>query len=109
MQEKTRSKKIYDLSNKMLTVLLYFVCCSYSSAIAQRNNDLIGKIYRDSVLVKLADLLETKYVLPEMAGKYAEEFKKKYESGSYESYSNPKEFAEKIITDLILSWSGVKI
>ncbi|MHA2031077.1 MAG: S41 family peptidase, partial [Candidatus Kariarchaeaceae archaeon] len=32
---------------------------------------------------------------------YAEEFKKKYESGYYKSYTNSKEFAEQITADLI--------
>jgi tetratricopeptide (TPR) repeat protein len=53
------------------------------------------------VVQKIESLLETKYVLPELAKKYAEIFKKKYESGYYKSYTNSKEFAEQITTDLI--------
>lgn len=101
MQEKMRLKQIFYLSNILLTVLLYSVGISSSFVIAQQDNNMSDKAYKVEVLQKIASLLETKYVLPEMAKKYAEEFKKKYERGSYESYTNPKEFAEQITADLI--------
>ena len=101
MQEKIRLKQIFYLSNILLTVMLYSVGICDSFVIAQRDNNMSDKAYKVEVLQKIASLLETKYVFPEMAKKYAEEFKKKYDRGSYESYTNPKEFAEQITADLI--------
>ncbi|MFQ5821338.1 MAG: S41 family peptidase [Candidatus Heimdallarchaeota archaeon] len=101
MQEKLRLSKIFDLSNILLAAILYSVCICNSFVIAQQDNNLNDNVYKVRVLQKIGSLLETKYVLPEMAKKYAEEFKKKYELGSYESYTNSKEFAEQITADLI--------
>jgi soluble cytochrome b562 len=53
------------------------------------------------VFQEIYSLLITKYVLPDKAAGYAEEFKKKYESGCYNSYTNSKEFAGQITTDLV--------
>ncbi|MGD9344908.1 MAG: S41 family peptidase [Candidatus Aminicenantes bacterium] len=59
------------------------------------------KTYKTEILRKIARLLEVEYVIPEMAKHYAEEFTKKYESGTYDAFTNPKEFAEQITADLI--------
>ncbi len=101
MQEKFRLKLILNLSIILLTVMVYSIGICNSSVIAQQDNDISDKAYKVEVLQKIANLLETNYVIPEMAKKYAEEFKKKYEHGSYESYTNPKEFAKQITADLI--------
>jgi len=101
MQEKIRSKLILNLSIILLAFMPYSVGICNSSVLAQQENDISDKAYKVEVLQKIANLLETNYVIPEMAKKYAEEFKKKYEHGAYESYTNPKEFAEQITADLI--------
>ncbi|MFC1528711.1 S41 family peptidase [Candidatus Latescibacterota bacterium] len=101
MQEKSRLNILFSSSYILLTVMLYSVFICNSFVIAQQDNNLSDKVYKVGVLQKIESLLETKYVLPEMAKKYAEEFKKKYEFGSYESYTNAKEFAEQITADLI--------
>ena len=101
MQEKIRLKHIFYLSNIFLTFMLYSVGICNSSVIAQRNNNMGDKAYKLEVLQKIASLFETNYVIPEMAIKYAEEFKTKFESGSYESTTNPKKFAEQVTEDLI--------
>jgi tetratricopeptide (TPR) repeat protein len=101
MQEKIRLKQIIYLSNIFLTVMFSSVGICNSSVIAQQGNNISDKDYKVEVLQKIASLLETNYVIPEMAEKYAAEFKKKYEYGSYETYTNPKEFAEQITADLI--------
>ena len=101
MQEKIRLKQIFYLSTILLTLILYSVGISSSFVIAQQDNNMSDKTYKVEVLQKIASLLETKYVFPEMAKKYAEEFRKKCERGFYESYTNPKEFAEQATADLI--------
>ncbi|MFC1556651.1 S41 family peptidase [candidate division KSB1 bacterium] len=101
MQEKSRLDTIFSSSGILLTVMLYSVCICNSFVIAQQDNNLSDKAYKVGVLQKIESLMETKYVLPEMAKKYAEEFKKKYESGAYESYTNANEFAGQITADLI--------
>ncbi|UCF04057.1 MAG: S41 family peptidase, partial [bacterium] len=101
MQEKIRSKQIFHLLNILSTIILFSVCICTSLVIAQPDMNMSDKAYKSEVLQKVASLLETKYVVPELAKQYAEEFKKKYERGSYESYTSPKEFAEQITADLI--------
>jgi tetratricopeptide (TPR) repeat protein len=101
MREKIRLKQILYLSNIILALMIYSFGICNSFAIAQHDIDLSDKAYKVKVLQKIASLLEAEYVIPEMAKKHAEEFKKKYESGSYDSYTNPKKFAEKITVDLI--------
>ncbi|MGD8538673.1 MAG: S41 family peptidase [Candidatus Aminicenantes bacterium] len=101
MLEKRRLKRIFDLPHILLTLLLYsFVFCT-SFGIAQQDKDISDNAYKAEVLQKIASLLETKYVFPERAKQYAEEFTKKCERGSYDSYTNHKEFARKITADLI--------
>ena len=101
MKEKLRLNRIFNLSNILLTVVLYSVCIFNSLVIAQQDNNLSNAVYKTRVLQTIDSLLETTYVLPEKAKKYAEEFKKKYERGDYNSYTNSKEFAEQITADLI--------
>jgi len=101
MKERTRLKRIFYLSTILFTVLLYSVGISSSFLIAQQDNNMSDEAYKVEALQKIANLLGTKYVFPEMAKKYAEEFKKKYESGRYDSYTNPKKFAAQVTADLI--------
>ena len=101
MQEKIRLKQICFLVKILLTATLYSVGICNSSVLAQQDNNMSDKAYKLEVLQKIASLFETNYVIPEMAIKYAEEFKTKFESGSYESTTNPKKFAEQVTEDLI--------
>jgi tetratricopeptide (TPR) repeat protein len=101
MREKIRLKRILYLSSIIFALLLCSVGTSSSFEIAQQDKNLSDKAYKVEVLQKIASLVETKYVFPEMAKKYAEEFKRKYEHGAYESYTNPEEFAEQVTADLL--------
>lgn len=85
--------------------ILLFVClCAismfYSSAPAQQVKNVSDRTYRDGIIEKIGGLLEEKYVFPDRAGKYAEEFKTKNSSGSYDTLKDATEFAEKITQDL---------
>jgi len=95
-----RFKQKCYLSIIILAIILFAFCICNSRVAAQPNKSISDKSYKTDVLNKIAGLLEEQYVLPEMAKIFAEEFKKKYEHGSYESYADPKEFAEQVTADL---------
>lgn len=46
-------------------------------------------------------MLVATYVLPEEAERYATEFRRRYTSGEYDSFTDPVEFAERVTADLI--------
>ena len=69
--------------------------------LAQQPKSLTDRAYRDEVLQKIASLLESKYVLSDRANGFADEFKAKCASGAYNSYTQSKEFAEKVTADLV--------
>jgi len=70
-------------------------------ALPQQLKSLTNRAYKDGVLQKIASLLESKYVLADKAKAFADEFKAKCASGAYDSYTQAKEFAEKVTTDLV--------
>ena len=93
------------LNNYFYRILLFALLCSVWLCnfylLAQQNTDFNNKDYQHRILQKIDSLLITKYVLAEKAIKYAEEFKNNYQLGAYESFTNPKEFAQQITADLI--------
>jgi tetratricopeptide (TPR) repeat protein len=68
---------------------------------AQQHQDLADKTYKDGVLRKVADTVESKYVLADKAKGFADEFRAKCASGAYIALTDAKEFAEQITADLI--------
>jgi len=78
------------------------VICIFNTALAARQVvDLSDKKYKDSVLQKIGDLVAEKYVILEKAKIYAEAFRERCKNGRYDSFTDPKEFAERVNTDLI--------
>jgi tetratricopeptide (TPR) repeat protein len=73
----------------------------FSEAGAQKIESLAEKSYRDGVLRKVADLVESKYVLADKAKGFADAFRAKSAAGAYDSLTEPKVFAEKVNRDLI--------
>lgn len=69
--------------------------------LAQQSRSLSNAAYRDAVLQKVADLLETKYVLAEKSKRFADEFREKCAAGSYGSLIEAGEFAAKVTGDLM--------
>ena len=67
----------------------------------QQAGSLTDKAYKDGVLQKIAGLLESHYVLADKAKGFADEFKAKCASGAYNSFTEAKEFAEKVTADLV--------
>ena len=76
-----------------------FVCNSF--VFAQTSLDLKDPAYKNGVLQKIAGLVESKYVLADKAKGFADEFQAKCASGAYDSFTEAKEFAEKVTADLI--------
>jgi tetratricopeptide (TPR) repeat protein len=76
-----------------------FMCHSF--VFAQQPGRLTDRAYKNGVLQKIAGLVESKYVLADKAKGFADEFKAKCASGAYDSFTEAKEFAEKVTADLI--------
>jgi L-ascorbate metabolism protein UlaG (beta-lactamase superfamily) len=68
---------------------------------AQRPGDLKNRAYKNAVLEKVADFVESKYVLADKAKGFADEFRKKCRSGSYDAITTAQAFAEKVTADLV--------
>jgi tetratricopeptide (TPR) repeat protein len=100
MSEKRPHKKISFLLNVFLSVLFCSILCIHFPVTARQNNP-INHNNKIKILQEITRLIETKYVFPDSAKKYAEEFKNKHERGCYNSFTNSKDFAEQITADLI--------
>jgi len=83
-----------------LFVWLCAIGMLYSAAPAQEVKSVSDEAYRDGIIAKICGLLEEKYVFPEQAKKYAEEFKAKGRSVSYDTLREASEFAEAATRDL---------
>ncbi|HUT07741.1 MAG TPA: S41 family peptidase, partial [Candidatus Latescibacteria bacterium] len=85
--------------------LFSIVFCSllvcHSFVFAQQPGRLKDPAYKNGVLQKIAGLVESKYVLADKAKGFADEFQAKCASGAYDSFTEAKEFAEKVTADLI--------
>jgi len=68
---------------------------------AQQPKSLTDRAYKDDVLQKIANLVETKYVLAEKGKGFADGFRARCASGAYASLGDPKEFAARVTEDLI--------
>jgi hypothetical protein len=85
----------------ILFLMMFSLGVCHSFGMEQQGQSLDNAEYRADILRQIAGLLETKYVLPDLAPQYAAEFAKRCEQGAYDNYSNPKEFAEKVTADLV--------
>jgi len=94
-------KTIKAIHSKFVLALFTCIASGFSSYLIAQHNNVNDQNYKISVLQKIANLIETKYVLPEPAKEYADKFRNKYENGAYENLTNSKYFAEQITTDLI--------
>ena len=88
----------------MCAVSLGSICFSIACAnpmFAQERRSLNDPEYMHEVARRVDSLLVATYVLPEEAERYATEFRRRYTSGAYDSFTDPAEFAEKVTADLI--------
>jgi len=71
------------------------------SPLAAQNNSIANQTYKDSVLKKVSNLIEEKYVLPEKAGIVANNFDEICQSGAYNLITNEENFTRQVTNDLI--------
>jgi len=87
------------------TALFGIVFCAlimrHLPVFAQQARSLTDRAYKTGVLQKIAGLVESKYVLTDKAKGFADNFQAKCASGAYDSFTEAKEFAEKVTADLI--------
>jgi hypothetical protein len=82
-------------------IVLWALFMSCFSVFAQQVRSLTDPAYKNGVLQKIAVLIESKYVLADKAKGFADEFEAKCASGAYDSFTEAKEFAEKVTADLV--------
>lgn len=68
---------------------------------AQSAPGLADNAYRDGVLRKVAEIVETKYVLEDKAKGFADAFRARSAAGAYAGLTDPAAFAGKVTADLI--------
>jgi len=82
-------------------ILLFPAATDLSAGPDRQSGNLTDRDYRNRVLQKVADLLESKYVLADQAKGFADAFRAKCASGAYDAFVQAKEFAEKVNADLV--------
>ncbi|UCF65192.1 MAG: hypothetical protein JSW33_04990, partial [bacterium] len=100
MRKKLRTKRCKFLKI-LLSVLLCFFWVYTSGGLAQSEIGFNNEVYKLRVLQKIDSLVEAKYVYPQKAKLFAQEFRKTYEGGSYISFTDMREFAGQVTADLI--------
>ncbi len=85
----------------LLYASAWWICACPSAGGAQQPDSLSNSAYKNELLAAIATLLETKYVLPEEAARFAEEFRSRGAAGLYDSYQDAAEFAAKVTADLV--------
>jgi retinol-binding protein 3 len=68
---------------------------------AQSATGLADKAYRDGVLRKAAEIVESKYVLADRAKGFADAFRARSAAGAYDALTDPAAFAAKVTADLV--------
>jgi len=69
---------------------------------ARQSGSLADRDYSNGVLRKVADIVESKYVLADRAKGFADAFRAKCASRAYDALTKPGEFAAKVNADLIV-------
>jgi hypothetical protein len=72
-----------------------------AGAFAQAGAGVADKAYRDGVLRRVAEIVETKYVLEDQAKAFADAFRAKCSAGAYDACAEPAAFARKVTADLV--------
>ncbi len=84
---------------EFLFPVIFQIFLMNSFAVLAQDN-IADKKYKTSILEKIDSLLISKYVYPDKAILAAEQFRKIYVSGAYDSCGNAKQFAAKVTADL---------
>jgi hypothetical protein len=91
---------------KTMLVLCLAVLAAWSlgrplQAGTQKAAAVADKAYRDGVLRKVAEIVETKYVLEDKSKGFADAFRAKCAAGAYDALTDARIFAETVTADLI--------
>lgn len=85
----------------LAVIVLVAVGSALPAGPVRQSGNLADREYRNGVLRKVADIVEGKYVLADRAKGFADVFRGKCASGSYDAFVKAGEFAEKVNADLI--------
>lgn len=96
-----QSSKVFHFILITFIAIISFLAGYTTSASAEQADYMNDTAFIKDALNEIASLLETKYVLPEKASFYAEEFRNKFQEGVYDRHTDPKEFARQVTSDLI--------
>ena len=91
-------KRFYPL---LVILIVHSIFLCNTTILAQHVKGIDNEDYKKDVLEKVEKLSESKYVLPDKASIYAEEFRRLHESGHYSSIKTLKEFADQVSSDLV--------
>lgn len=81
-----------------LSVLLLYI--PFGFIVSQSKGNIADDLYRKSILEEIDSLIVSKYVYADKALQSAEQFRKRYRSGTYDTCITAKAFANKITADL---------
>jgi hypothetical protein len=84
----------------VLCSLLSAVCTCQSLVQAQQQKSLADRAYKKSILQRVCSLIENKYVIPEKAKVFADEFRQRCADGVYDSLVDAGTFGERVTADL---------
>ncbi|UCG88557.1 MAG: tetratricopeptide repeat protein [Gemmatimonadota bacterium] len=90
-----------DTSSILLPALFWCLCAFPASVLAQRPGDLADRAYKSALIDSISYLVDSKYVLPAEAKRYAAELRARGASGSYDSSRTAVDFAEQVTADLV--------
>ncbi len=76
------------------------MCTCQSLVHAQPQKGLADEVHIRSILQKVDSLIENKYVITEKAKEFADEFRKKYSAGVYDSLVDARMLGERVTADL---------
>jgi tetratricopeptide (TPR) repeat protein len=91
-------------NTRIILVVFFLLLAGTSSRAAGQarpSGNLTDPAYRNGVLRKVADLVESKYVLADRAIGFADAFRAKCAAGAYDGLTEPSAFAEKVNADLV--------
>jgi hypothetical protein len=80
--------------------MLSVLCIYQSPGQPPQQKSLTDRAYKKNIFQKVDSLIEWKYVIAEKAKAFADEFRKRYTAGDYDSLVDPKRFGERVTADL---------
>ncbi len=85
----------------LTAVILLAAGPALAAGSARQSGTLADRAYRSGVLRKVADIVESKYVLADRAKEFAGAFRANSASGAYDAFVKPADFAAKVSADLV--------